>query len=300
MNKIIAIILLCAIMLLSLSGCAYIDKLWNCDKEETNEDVKYPIELSKDDPIVKVLLEELELWDAYIEYVHFNLADKINSIKKGTRALNVNYMGSDTYFVCAYYTEDYEADFYFDAPKFTWVKFGSEDEITQTYNDLTFVIAFQFNVASLVTDIVSTGADVPNLHHYQVYKPVFSEGVNTSEAIVFDEMFIHLSNSSKNDAYYTTKDYGYQFSSIPIVYTNYYDNKEYYTLISHYTLYKDGTRFELPLEYKFEEYYDELTTVMLTDQYCEIDSKGDTHFYILIKLEDIVKIIKETGGKNEN
>ena len=56
MNKIIAIILLCAIMLLSLSGCAYIDKLWNCDKEETNEDVKYPIELSKDDPIVKVLL----------------------------------------------------------------------------------------------------------------------------------------------------------------------------------------------------------------------------------------------------
>ena len=209
-------------------------------------------------------------------------------------------MGSDTYFVCAYYTEDYWPIFYFDAPKFTWVKYDSADKITEAYNNLTFVAGFQFNVASLATDIVSTEVVARKFHHYQFYQPVFIEGVNTSDPINFNDTFIELVYPNDSDVYLTTKLHGYRYWSIPIVYINDCVSESGYYIPVHYrTTYSNGTNYDVPLEYEFEEYYDELMSVMITDKY-SVCYSNSTSFYGLIKLDDLVKIIKGAAEEEQS
>ena len=180
MNKIISIVLLCSLLLMCLSSCAYVDKIFGNKEnepenpeaptpenpngtlpetpdetppEEPNEEDKTPTELKADDERVVALLNRIEEFTLVgVDYINNSLGDKIDHIKEGTQALLLDYKSSDAYFICGYYTEDYDEFFHFDAPEYTWVKFENANEITEKYKDLTLVIAFQFNKATFVSE----------------------------------------------------------------------------------------------------------------------------------------------------
>ena len=56
--------------------------------------------------------------------------------------------------------------------------------------DKKIVVAFQINKALFVRDIASKKAIIPRVEHFQMYEPIFEEGVNTNAHIVFEEEFI--------------------------------------------------------------------------------------------------------------
>lgn len=299
MNKIISIVLLCSLLLMCLSSCAYVDKIFgNKDNEpenlETpnqddpqNEDGK-PVELQATDERVVELLEYIEelSWSCQGS-VPYKFSSKVDCVKNGGQALLVNYQSSETYFICGYYTEDYEPIFHWDAPKYTWVKFENENEITETYNNLILAIAFQFNVANAVTDIVTRDAEVPNVEFYQEYTPIFNEALNTNTAIAFDRIFLHPisnENSKKDSIYYSA--FESEYYSLSLLYFNY----QYYIIEYHYTSKSDGTNTAGYLAEEFGEYYDALSKVMITNEYCRVNENGDASFYVLIKFEDFVNL----------
>ena len=66
---------------------------------------------------------------------------------------------------------------------------------------------------------------------------------------------------------------------------------QYYVSYYMHTKYADGTIGESDLEWHFGEYYEYVMSIMLTDKYTEQNQNGDTHYYGLISVEEIAKII---------
>ena len=301
MNKIISIVLLCSLLLMCLSSCALTDKIFGNndsvpEKPEVtppenpngtlpespnqdtpqNEDGK-PVELQVTDDRVVTILDYLENTDSGYP---LSMANMIDRIKADTaKAMLVNFYSSESYFVCGYYTDDADPFFHTDAPNYTWVKFDSENEITEEYKDLTLVISFQFSKASMVSDIITPDANVPNIEHFQVYFPVFEEGINISDDIEDDDIFVYV--CSPNESTLFVHHFG--SSNLPFVHIN----GKYYLTVPHYRIMQDGTRVDTKLDNYFGKYYDALLNIMIKDKYSVTES-GYTAFYGLIEFKDFL------------
>lgn len=280
MKKNVSVVLLCSLLLVCFAGCTVPDKY-----EE-----KVPTELQSQDALVCTLIEYLHSLFVSHDMPDTSTAIKIDEIKNGKQGLHVGFNSSAYYFVCAYYDNAHEDETtdYCCATNYTWVKFENANEIIERYKDLRFVVAFQINKASFVTDIVTKKATVPNIEHFQEYVPNFNNGFNANGAVVFDTSFIYINSSDDRNVYHSIYAYDNVLKTLPCTFLN----DRYYIINDLYTIYPDGSRSDSNVISDFGGYYDALVNIMDTKNYSEIDEKGRTIFYGLIEINDFADCIK--------
>ena len=240
------------------------------------------------DELIDVLVEYLQGLSVEYELPDTSLSIKIDKIKKGQQPLLVDFDPTNFYFVCGYYdgiTENGPLK-YRNSNEYTWVRFESADKIQENHEDKNFIVAFQINKALLVRDIASPQAIIPRIEHFQMYEPIFENGVNTNTHVVFEKEFIYLNPSNAERIYHSTSLFNHQVVTIPCI--NY---DEYY--ISHfmYSIHINGEKDEMNLRGVFDQYYDSLMSVIQPTKYSITRSSGTTDYYGLITINDFAKII---------
>lgn len=237
-----------------------------------------------------------ELIDSLIEYlqglyVNYELPDtslsiKIDNIKKGQQPLLVDFDPDIFYFVCGYYdgvTKNGPLK-YRNSEEYTWVRFENQNEIKEIHEDKNFIVAFQINKALLVRDIASPQAIIPRIEHFQMYEPIFENGVNTNTHIIFEEEFIYLNPSSAERVYHSTSAFDHQVVTIPCILL---DNEYYITRVT-FSIHSNGNTSEGNLKGDFGTYYDALMSIMDTTKYSVTTTQGRTDYYGLIEINDFV------------
>ncbi len=310
MNKIISFVLLCSLLIMCLSGCSIpnnpngekeSDKgsvpITSDDKNNTTPRIIYG-EIDKNSDLVATLVAYLEQYTTQYNIKGRSLAQQIDHIKNGIQPLHIAFDPAEYYFVCGYYkpVEDHDELIYCCAKDYTWVGYKSETEIQEFYNGMKCAVVFQINMALTITDIVSNERAVPDIQHFQIFKPTFENGVNASEPIVFDETFIYLNypdcylnqfSQSTSTMYYCNSIYYHSMNTIPCVYLN----GEYYLAFSMYVVYNDGTRStEWDYTYDFGEYYDTLMNMLERDKY-SIAGNKHVSVYATISLKNFADVL---------
>ena len=241
------------------------------------------------DELIDALVEYLQGLSVEYELPDTSLSIKIDKIKKGQQPLLVDFDPDIFYFVCGYYdgvTENGPLK-YINSNEYTWVRFESADEIQENHEDKKFIVAFQINKALLVRDIVTPKAILPRVEHFQMYDPVFENGVNTNTHIVFEEEFIYLNKSSAERIYHSTSLYYHQLVTINCLNL---DN-EYYISRFMYSIHSNGEKDEGNLQGEFGEYYEALMGVIQPTPYSVTRSWGRIDYYGLIDIDDFVNHI---------
>ena len=241
------------------------------------------------DELIDSLVDYLQGLHLEYEIPDTSLSIKIDKIKKGHQPLLVDFDPTDFYFVCGYYnviTED-ELFKYRNADDFTWVRFENANDIKEIHEDKKTVVAFQINKALFVRDITSKKAIIPMVEHFQMYEPIFENGVNTNTHIVFEDEFIYLNPSNAERIYLSAAAFDHQVVTIPCIL---FEN-EYY--ISHfmYAIHADGEKNEMNLQGVFDQYYDSLMSVIQPTKYSITRLSGITNYYGLITIDDFVNHI---------
>ena len=311
MKKIISFVLLSALLLMCFSGCS-ISNNSNGKKESDQESIPItnvnkgntPLaiiegEMDKNSDLVATLVAYLEQYTTQYNIKGRSFAQQIDHIKNGIQPLHVAFDPVKYYFVCGYYNpaKDHDEFVYCCAKDYTWVGYKNEAEIQEYYNGMKCVVVFQINMALTVTDIVSNERTVPDIQHFQIFKPTFKNGVNVGEPVVFDETFIYLNypncylnrfSQSNSTMYYCQSIYYHTMNTIPCVYLD----GDCYLSFHLYTVYADGSRSEEnDYTYTFGKYYDVLMSVMDKDKYSITDEQGREKFYGTITVGDFVNDI---------
>ena len=254
--------------------------------------------MDKDNELIETLSNFLDYYHVLWDRVHISFSAQINAIKRGTQPLHVVFDANDYYYACAYYspTHDRNESAYCCFSEYTWVAYKSETAIQEFHNGMQFVVAFQINRAASVINIL-TGEPANDIEHFDIYVPVFENGVNTAVATEFDQNFVYLnglfSDLDENTIYYSTSPKSVKDHSnhaIPCVYLD----GRYYLSLSLGTL-KADKEFDaqevLSKEsniYKFGEYYDAIVGVMDMESYRIVNQDGSMRIYGLITFEDFV------------
>lgn len=287
MKKILWTILLFALLLGCFTGCR---------KEEPALPAVPEGELDGEHPLIKKLVFYLEWSMIGCDKFPRRLESQINDIKNGTQALHVSFRPSDRYYICGYYnsatgngdTDDPNCH------EYIWVGYRKEDEIPEFYRDAECAVVFQINRASTVEDIMQKGRAVPNVEHFQIYRPTFENGVNTASSIEFSDTLIYITypqfppeTSQKSDTvYYHTDEYTKEI--IPCVYLD----GEYALSFYLYTVLEDGTHSEdADYSFRFGEYYDTLTHMIERDKYRITNESGRTDVYGTVSMKKFISDI---------
>lgn len=266
--------------------------------QETTTDPEQLYELQIIGLEKNLIIEILDFLNTmYIEYdmPEDSFAIKINKIKKdGLQPLHVKFDVENYYYACAYYNPthehpDYEKYEFCCANDYTWVKFDTPDQITDQYQGLAFVCAFQVNRAVFCHDIGQTEGTSKNMEHYLRYAPEFADGSNTADASVFDKCLIYLNSSELETAYFTAER---QYHNWIAMHCMELDGQYYVPYYTHMQ-YADGTVGTRDLEWHFGEYYEYVMSIMVTGKYNVPDEYGRTAYYGLISVEEIANIISE-------
>ena len=300
MKKIISIILLCALLVICLSGCNSNNNGDNTEQSSTtaatsrfkpnlkvnppaSDTPTEPQVLDNESELIKTLIKYLQQLSVEYDMLPDYLCDKINDIKGGAEPLYVGFDPSSYYYVCAYYNSehDYEDFQYCCGAEYTWVRFEKGSEISEYYNDEKFLAGFQLNRSLGVTNILSVEADVPNMEHFKMYKPEFKEGLNVNAPIALDEEFyIFINRMGKDNVYHSESWYNHDHLTIPCVTIG----GEYYIKV-HLPRDKEGKLKKEYISYDFGKYYDGLMSIVHTEK--SID-------YGVISIDDFVnEIIKK-------
>ena len=300
----LALLLLGALLLLCFSGCATpTDPQGGKETDPVTDPAPSgkpnppePIvegELDKSSDLVVTLVAYLDQYMTRYDFIGRTFAQKVDDIKTGIQPLHVAFDPSDYYFVCGYYnsSSEYGDIGYRSCNEYTWVGYKNESDVKEYYNDMKWAVVFQINRALTVTDIVSNERQIPDMEHFQIFKPTFANGVNIAAPVVFDETFIYLNypncylNRSAQNAsrmYYCKSIYYHPTNTISCVCLD----GEYYLSFSRYTVYADGSRSEEnDYTYTFGTYYDALMSVMDKDKYSVTYEDDQTTFYGTISLD---------------
>ncbi len=241
------------------------------------------------DELIDSLIDYLKMLYVNYELPDTSLSGKIDKIKFGHQPLLVDFDPTNCYFVCGYYdgiTENGPCE-YENSDEYTWVRFESADEIKDIHEDKNFIVAFQINKALLVRDIASKKAILPRIEHFQMYDPVFENGVNTNTHVVFEKEFIYLNPSSAERVYLSTSAVTHQVVAIPCIIL---DNEYYITRVA-YSIHANGNKDEGYLKVDFGTYYDALMSIMDTTKYSVTTAQGRTDYYGLIDIDDFVNCV---------
>ena len=309
MKKSVLFVLICFLLIVCISGCSVSNNsnAWNeSEKGDTaitsdGKNNKIPIiiegEIDKGSDLIVTLTAYLEQYTTQYNIKGRSFAQQIDHIKNGIQPLHVAFDPVNYYFVCGYYNpaKDHDEFVYCCAKDYTWVGYKNEAEIQEYYNGMKCVVVFQINMALTVTDIVSNERTVPDIQHFQIFKPMFENGVNASDPIVFDETFIYLNypdcylnqfSQNTNTMYYCNSIYYHSMNTIPCVNLD----GEYYLPFPMYVVYNDGTHTgERDYSYDFGEYYDTLMDMMERDKYSIAGNRHAT-MYATISMKDFLNV----------
>ena len=254
-------------------------------------------ELDKSSDLVSTLVVYLNWERSVCRYPVGNItfSKMIDSVESGVQPLLVAFDPCDYYFVCGYYDFSSEyGDIFLGAPcEYTWVAYKNESDIQEYYNDMKCAVAFQINRALSITEIVPDERVVPDIQHFQIYKPSFENGVNVSSPVVFDEALIYWDYSSwhlnESRTLYCRKPGQYDaMTTTPCVNLD----GNYYLSFYSYTIYSNGEQSE-PNNFSsaFDQYYDVLTSMVEEDKYSTTGEDGSTSFYGTIRIDDFIDFI---------
>ena len=256
--------------------------------------------------------EESELVATLIEYLHNlsvdhdmitkTLADKINDIKGGKQPLQVVIDPSSRYFVCAYYEgkiRDEYAMCFENAHKYVWVKYETIEEIPERYYDKNIVTIFQINRATYVKDILSDQSDGLIFEQFHMLRPLFGNETIIPDPYDLDEIeqsFIYLNSSEKDEVYFSWHQWNQQLVTIPCVDLD----GDHYIYQPMYIIYhnENNERYNLDNTVYFEEYYDALMKVMITDRFAK-ENGYSTTYYGLIEIDAFVDVIRKENSNEE-
>ena len=287
-NKLLAGIIVLTMLLFAFAGCSFIDRIKGSNAVE-----KDPIELSENDGRVLALIAYLEDKFSSFDLPDDTLERKIDNIKNGYRALHVGFDSENTYFICAYCTDEHDEESLLNCcmNEYTWVEFSKADKISEKYGEKKLVAAFQFNKSCFVKDIISEDATVPYMEHFLDYTPDFNNGLNTSAALDFNDSFIYLDSSKPDKIYCSVSKYDYTLVCIPCVDINNIS----YVKVPLYSVSADGDRNDHNISVNFGKYESGLAAVMQIGEYSEIIKNGLVCHYGTIKIDDFANVIKEAN-----
>ena len=265
MKKIVSVILLCSLLLICLTGC-------------TTESYEKGEVIDNESWLVLDLIDYIYQLKVNYDMVGVSFEDQIDEIKDRKKsAFHVGYTSSNYYFVCGYANDAFDckgeicsvtnkprtieiASEYCHATEYIWVKFAKESEIPEYYNGEKFVVGFQFNKPLFVDRILDKRERVPNVEHFQLYEPEFSDGLNIKEPILMeDTTYIFLTSSDRRHIYHTNDMYNHRNVTIECIYLDdeFYIKRWLYTNQSPSIHYPDGYKNENDLVSEFGKYYDD-------------------------------------------
>lgn len=259
----------------------------SCETEETVEETtEDPFAI--EDELISELVEYLQGLMVECGIADTSISIQINDIKNGAQPLQVKFDSDDYYYVCAYYSPEHDEEqfIYCCAENYTWVRFNSEKDISEYYDGTKLWVAFQINRTELCIDLLPGGRKVPKVENFQLYTPVFVDGVNIASVIEYKDAFIYLNSSDSSAIYFCSTHILHDFNSMPLIEL---DGKSYITE----SLYVDtpGEGYEDDIRWRFGEYYDLLMEMMITDKYSVVHKSGKTIYYGLFEIEEFFNMI---------
>ena len=312
MRKTILLILICSLLLLTVTSCLQNNKNEQTTPQNTTEEAT-PSEtttcamnnqnppllgtkLDKNSDLIVELTDYLKRYWGMGEPPPISFAHKINDIKNGAQPLHIVFDSSNYYFVCGYYNVPNEHDeyLYCCAPEYTWVGYKSETEIQEYLNDMECVVTFQINKTLGARDILSDERITPIVEYFQIFNPVFENGVNVAAPISFNKALIYLNKTNSGTLLLNWQK---SSESITILCVNlegqwyipiWLDTlKAEQAFVAQTALRKDH------IVYDFEEHYEAIVDVMDTEKYYTNNGDGYIVYYGVVSLENFVeRVIK--------
>ena len=245
-----------------------------------------------------LILEITDFLDNYL--TQYSMSDTSFAIKlydikhNGFQPLYVKFNEESYYYACAYFNpmHEYEEESYpyCCTQEYTWVKYEKPEQITDTFDGMKLICAFQINKSEFCHDIGPAGGLSENIEHYSPYEPEFAQGINVAPRIEFDECFIYLNRTPLETVYCTMERPYHEWVAMPCME---FDGK-YFVPYYLYIQNADGAiSGELDLQRHFGEYYDHIMSVMIKDRYHVLDQFDRTTYYGLIAVDEITKMISE-------
>ena len=254
--------------------------------EETFEDIFEP-----DEELVEALVDYLEDIgsDSSGPDTYFKMTDQIDQINRGAQPLQIEFDPDKYYYVCAYYSPEHlydEKTFYCCSAEYTWVGYSNEENIGEYYNDSKLLVVIQINKPKLCVDILSDGREIPSVAYFQIYSPIFEDGVNTAESIAFDDKMIYLNSTDTPTVYIYAKHIIYDFS---VMYYVKLDSRNY--IVYDHTAHVKNVANKEEFKNVFGNYYDQLIEIMITDKYYVTNSKGEKIYYGIFEIEEFFNTV---------
>lgn len=279
------IFLLCLVLVCTLMGCEQSDPT-AMDSQPTTAPSADESLNAPDEALIEALTAYIYNITAYYYPVDYNIGTVIRYARNSANTYFVITDNSSYYFACAYCISDHTESWYdYDCvDSYIWVRFDSETEITETYNGAQLVITFQVNQAQQCRNLKTD--ENADFGYCQQYKPTFTEGLNTADALTCDKMFI--TTQSAEPIYYI---YDWTPDRYCTLYCTEIEGQFYYR---QYVGFQevDTPIYFFNLEYVFEDYYDALMAAMGSDVSTETNAYGDIYYYGFISIEDVAQIIR--------
>ena len=307
MKKRKMILLLCVVVLLLIGICVGAAVgLFGDEPAEPAVKSKNPMGLPQD--LIDALTEYLITIDHNVNLKVITISDALDSFSSENQGLHVTFDPSDYYYVCAYYNpshkkedwpgnwpDEYEFWAYCCVAEYTWVRFDSEKDIMESYDNKQFIVAFQINPAYTCRDVVSETAEVPEFVHQQIYEPEFKDGVNIAQPIVFNDTFIYINRFPQaSTVYYKQHHWDHYLLKLPCISLE----DDYYIRFHMYTCQPSGEHNASDLQYELGAYYEDIMQVAVTDKYSITTDYGAVRYYGLIDIEEIPNLLKNQEGGN--
>lgn len=263
--------------------------------EETTEETTY-----NDETLEGLFVPDENLIEELIDYLEdigstssdpdtvFKMTDQIDQINRGAQPLQIEFDPDRYYYACAYYTPEHleEEDFYCCASEYTWVGFNDEENIVEYYNDTKLLVVIQINKTKLCLDILYDDRSVPEVEYFQIYSPIFVDGVNTAKSIIFDDKMIYLNTTDTSTVYIYSKRIIHDFSAMYYVKL---DSRNY--IVYDHTEHVENVANKEEFKNVFGNHYDQLIEIMITDKYFVENSKGEKIYYGIFEIEEFFNAI---------
>ena len=307
--KVVSLLLFCILTVSVLSSCSFDSRpSWldentvndeNVKNDNTNGEINNDSqcefslnELDADSDPVLTLINFLNNRMMQSDKADISIADSIDKIKNGSRPLLVDFNSSRCYFVCGYYSPscEYESLNYCCTDKYTWVRYENATDIRKSYKNKDMVVAFQFNIASSVRNIVSE-EDSPSFENFNMLETKFANGLNVNESVVYDKCWLYIDQSGKSTIYetsYQSAISGYNYKTRCI-----YLDGEHYLLFRLFDDQSYNDYFYSAVEFK--AYYDDMMSILIADKYSVQNNDGSVTKYGLIDIRDFADKIINKG-----
>ncbi len=262
------------------------------NKPNTGNNVVEPSRDVEDPKLLSGLIEYLHLLFDCIEPLDGRAEARIDLMSR-YRILHVEIDPDNYYYVCGYFNdaevhdnEIQETHLYCCAESYTWIRINNEADIPATYDGKRLIAAFQINGTSFVKDVLSNDTPAPSFEHFLVYTPKFENGINVAESLYCKESYIYSTDPESEyvlDSVQKRFHETYAFYCIEL-------NEEYYIYEKARIDYKNNVSTNIDFVVEFGKYYDQLTEIMIEDQYTETKNEN-TYYYILFKIDEFVDAV---------